>query len=140
MGLPWVRLDSNIGSHDKVLSLLSDPSPKKWQAYSSYVTALGWSGGHETDGRIPVAALPYVHGTNVTARLLVKHRLWEEGTACYQIVNYAERQQTSMVSEAKRASQSRGARKGNCTRFHDPSCKCWEDGSDPVYRDGGATQ
>src|SRR5437868_7186513 len=61
MSLPWVRLDSNIASHDKILALLSDPSPKRWQAAASYMFALGWSGDHGTDGRIPQAALPFVH-------------------------------------------------------------------------------
>ncbi len=140
MGLPWVRLDSNIGSHDKVLALLSDPSPKRWQAFTSYTVALGWSGGHETDGRIPAAALPYVHGTTLTARLLVKYGLWTEETAAWQIVNYADRQMLSATVEAKRAAQSAGARRTNCKRYHDSTCKCWEDGSEPVQRGGGATR
>ena len=52
MGLPWVRLDANIATHDKILNLLSDPSKHKWQAIASYMFALGWSGGHGTDGEI----------------------------------------------------------------------------------------
>lgn len=131
MPLPWVRLDSNIGSHDKITDLLCDPSPKRWQAYASYVTALAWSGGQGTDGRIPASALPFVHGNTTTARLLVKHRLWEEGPACWHIVNYSERQQLSVVTDAKKAAQSAGARKANCKRFHDADCKdCggpWDD-------------
>lgn len=131
MPLPWVRLDSNIGSHDKVTDLLADPSPKRWQAYASYMTALGWCGGQETDGRIPTSALPFVHGTSTTARLLVKYRLWEEGTGCWWIVNYAERQQLAAVTQAKKIAQSLGARKANCRRFHEAGCtKCggpWDD-------------
>jgi hypothetical protein len=78
MSLPWVRIDSNIASHDKILQLLADPSAKRWQAAFSYVCAIGWSGDHGTDGRVPAMALPFVHGTTATARLLVTYRLWEE--------------------------------------------------------------
>ena len=126
MALPWVRLDSNIASHDKILSLLDDPSSLKWQAAASYMFALGWSGAHGTDGKIPVSALRFVHASQKTARLLMHYRLWEEGTACFWIVNYAERQQSSTTTEAIRAAQSEGARKANCKRHHGP--KCWSGG------------
>lgn len=126
MSLPWVRLDTNIGSHDKVLSLLSDPSPKRWQAYASYMTALAWSGGHGTDGRIPASALPFVHGNASTARLLVKYHLWTEQTAAWQIVNFEARQETTKITEAKRAAQSAGGKKARCVQNHGPDCGCWE--------------
>ena len=82
MGLPWVRLDANISTHDKILYLASDPSAARWQAAFSYVCAIGWSGDQGTDGRISQVALPFVHGTATTARLLVKYQLWDEGTVC----------------------------------------------------------
>jgi FAD/FMN-containing dehydrogenase len=128
MPLPWVRLDSNIASHDKILHLLSDPSPKRWQAASSYMFSLAWSGGQGTDGHIPTAALAFVHGTQQTARLLVKYRLWEEATAGFQIRNYDQRQELLIVSESKRAAQRAGALKGNCIRHHGPDCGCWRNG------------
>lgn len=128
MALPWVRLDVNISSHDKVLNLLSDPSPKRWQAAASYMFSLGWSGGHGTDGRIPRAALSFVHGNDSTARLLVKHRLWTEETAAWQIVNFDERQEMHIVTEAKRAAQAAGGRKARCRANHGPDCGCWKEG------------
>lgn len=131
MGLPWVRLDSNIGQNDKILALLDDPSAKKWQAFASYVCALGWSGQHETDGKVPARALPFVHGTAATARLLVKYGLWTElALGGYEIHKYAERQMLSMVANAKRAAQSSGGAKGNCIRHHGPNCGCWRKGGD----------
>jgi hypothetical protein len=122
MALPWVRLDSNIGSHDKILALLSDPSPKRWQAAFSYCSALGWAGGHGTDGAIPRAALPFVHGTDATARLLCKYRLWEARTADWLIVNYAERQQLEVVTASKKEDRRIAAEKANCHRWHGPTC------------------
>lgn len=128
MALPWIRLDSSIASHDKILALLSDPSPKKWQAVSSYMFALGWSGEHGTDGRIPTSALPFIHGTAQTARLLVKYGLWIELDAGnYAIRNYAERQQLTVVTEAKRTAASIAGRKAACVRHHGPDCGCWKD-------------
>lgn len=123
MALPWVRLDANISSHDKVLRLLSDPSAKRWQAFTSYVCALGWSGGHGTDGHVPKAALPIIHGNAATARLLVTYGLWAEtGVSGWQIVNYATRQELEVITEGKRAAKQLAAEKGNCVRWHGPLC------------------
>ena len=123
MSLPWVRLDSHIASHDKILNLLSDPSPRRWQAAFSYVSAIGWAGDQETDGAIPRVALAFVHGTPTTARLLVVYRLWEESLNGWQIVNFAERQQLSSIGEGKREAARIAGQKANCVRWHGP--KCW---------------
>jgi hypothetical protein len=126
MGLPWVRLDSNAATHDKFLALIADPSPKRWQAISSYFFALGWSGGQGTDGFVYAYALSVVHGTPQTARLLVKYALWDEGTNGWQIRNYDLRQELEVVSEAKRAAQSLGGKKARCRENHGPDCGCWK--------------
>lgn len=126
MTLPWVRLDSHIASHDKILALLSDPSPKRWQAAFSYVSALGWSGDQGTDGRVPPIALPFVHGNTTTARLLVKYRLWEEATHGWNIVNFLERQEMAAVTAGKRESRRVASEKANCARWH--GADCWKNG------------
>lgn len=122
MALPWVRLDSNIASHDKILYLLADPSTARWQAATSYMFSLAWSGGHGTDGFVPKTALPFVHGTQKTARLLEKYGLWDESRAGWQIRNYSSRQQLSVVSDAKSASARAASAKANCVRWHGDSC------------------
>jgi hypothetical protein len=127
MALSWVRLDANIASHDKILNLLADPSAQKWQAASVYMFALGWSGAHGTDGFVPRNALGMVHGNPKIARLLEKYRLWTEATAGWEIVNFGERQQLSLVTEGKKAAQRAGALKANCQRWHGDSCGCWKD-------------
>lgn len=128
MSLPWVRLDSHIASHDKILNLLADTSPKRWQAAFSYVCALGWSGDQGTDGRIPRNALPFIWGTPQTARLLVTYRLWKESTAGWEIVNYAERQELSVITAGKREARRVAAEKANCSRWHGPDCWTGERG------------
>lgn len=130
MALPWVRLDANIASHDKILALLDDPSPKRWQAAACYMFALGWAGGAGNDGRISPAALRMVHGTTATARLLVKHGLWEEKGHGWVIHNFAHRQELAIVTESKRAAQRMAARKTNCQRYHGKQCGCWQTGEE----------
>lgn len=127
MGLQWVRMDANMPSHDKVLALLSDPSSKKWQAIASYSFAICWSGGQGTDGFVPNYALNSVHATASTARLLVKYSLWDEATAGWQIRNFAERQELTIITEAKRLSAHMAALKANCVRWHGPDCHCWKE-------------
>lgn len=127
MALPWVRLDANIASHDKVLALIADPSPKRWQALASYVCALGWSGAAGTDGWIPQYALGMVHGNQTTARLLAKYDFWDEGIGGWKIRNYEQRQELTVVTEGKRAAQRAAARKTNCERHHGKDCGCWRD-------------
>lgn len=118
MPLPWVRVDSNIAQHDKIQRLLkADPSPKRWQAFSSFVCSIGWSGGAGTDGRIPSYALDVIYGTQTTARLLVKHGLWEECLDGWVIHNYAEYQQTEAVTKAKSEAATRSAN----ARWHRPT-------------------
>ena len=126
MGLPWVRLDANIASHDKILHLLADPSALRWQAAWSYIAALAWAGGHGTDGRISSVALGFVHGNAKTARLLVKYRLWTEAPAGFQIVNFELRQQANAITDAVKSAQSAGGKRGNCKRHHGESC--WKNG------------
>lgn len=128
MPLPWVRLDSNIGTHDKVLALLAQRDGAK--AFVLFICALGYAGAHETDGRIPPWALTVNHGTAKLARLLIDHEFWDyhpDGpSAGYLIRNWSTRQQTADVTEAIRSAQSEGGRKANCIRWHGPDCGCWK--------------
>jgi hypothetical protein len=123
MALPWVRLDSNIASHDKILSLLEQRDGVK--AAWLYVCALGYCGGHGTDGLIKFAALPFIHGNKRLAGLLVEHHLWYPDQQGWRIPKWAERQELSLVTEQKRAAQSAGGRKGNCIKWHGQDCGCW---------------
>lgn len=122
MALPWVRLDANIATHDKILDLLGDPSPKRWQAAASYMFSIAWSGGHGTDGRVPKAALAVIHGTEATAKLLCAYRLWEPATGAWHIVNYSERQELDIVTASKQEARRVAAEKANCSRWHGKGC------------------
>jgi hypothetical protein len=125
VSLAWVRLDTGIAHHDKTLALLADPSAKRWQAVSSYMFALGWSGEHGTDGFIPEAALPFVHGTKATANLLVQYGFWTPAPGGWRIRNYATRQELAVITAAKKEAQRVASAKANCVRWHGKDCGCW---------------
>lgn len=130
MTLPWVRLDSNIASHDKVLSLLEERPPAlAYQAAFSYVCSLGYCGSHGTDGMVPFGALAFIHGTRKTAELLVRNYLWTPVPEGWRIPKWDTRQQSQAVSESIRRSRRAAASKGNCMRWHGKDCKCWEEAS-----------
>lgn len=124
MSLHWFRVECNIAMHDKTLHLLSDESEAKFQAAFSHVCAVGWSVATGNNGRIPQAALPFVHGTQETADLLVKYGLWKRRTAAWEIHNFLMYQQASEVTEAKRKAQSFGGKAARCKANHGPDCGC----------------
>lgn len=132
MGLPWVRLDSNVSTHDKFLALIADRSTKKWQAISSYFFALAWSGGAGLDGAVPSYAIQIVHGTHATARLLCRYSLWTVTDSGWRIVNYEQRQQLEIVTESIRESRRMAGEKGNCMRWHKAGCWSEESGCSRV--------
>jgi hypothetical protein len=123
-GLPWVRLDSNIASHDKILALLAERDGVK--AAWMYVCSLGYCGGHGTDGLINFASLPFIHGTKRLAAMLVEHDLWTPDPQGWRIPKWSDRQQSTGATEQIRAAQAAGARKANCVRWHGPGCGCWQ--------------
>lgn len=127
MALPWVRLDANIATHDKILGLLDEkPAATAYQAAFSYVCSLGYAGGHGTDGLVEFAGLRFIHGTKTTARLLVQHFLWTPDRLGWRIVNFDKRQQLSATTQSIRNAQRAGAMKANCRRWHGEECNCWE--------------
>ncbi len=125
MPLPWVRLDSNIASHDKILAVIEQKNG--YRAAFAYVCGLGYCGSHATDGLIPFSALPYIHATRAVAEQLVEVRLWEPHPMGWTVRNWALRQELEAVTEDKRARQRLGGIKGNCLRYHGPSCGCWKE-------------
>lgn len=127
MALPWVRLDSNLAGHDKILGLLEEkPEALAFRAAFSYVCSLGYAGGQETSGLIPFNALNFIHGNRKAAELLVQHHLWRPDPLGWRITNFEKRQQSTAMTQSIRNAQRAGAKKANCHRWHPPGCECWE--------------
>ena len=129
MGLPWVRLDSTIMTHDKTALLLSK-GRAGFEAFALYVGSLAYAGGHATDGYIARHALPVVcpplRAPEKLARLLVDVGLWKYAEGGWQIPNYLERQQSAATTEKIQSAYRQRGRKGACRRHHGPNCRCWE--------------
>lgn len=128
MSLPWVRLDANIASHDKVLKVLAGRDGHRVMCV--YMFALGWSGGHATDGHIPALALPMIHGRPRDADALVSVGLFDpdpDGDGWW-LHNWAQRQEAAEVTESKRRKAAEAGRRSGCVRRgHPPSCTCWKE-------------
>ena len=124
MALPWIRLDTTFYMNPKVLQLVS---AEKWHPIVVYVAGLGYSGAQGTDGFIPRAALPFIHGDNDAAKQLVSVRLWQEDKAGWFMPDWAEFQQTVAQTESNLAAKRAASRKGNCVRWHGERCGCWRE-------------
>ena len=118
MGLPWVRLDTNIATHDKILSLL-DAGAKGKQAGFVYAMSIAHAAGHGTDGVIKRAALPFIHATTADAKLLVINELWECVDVGYRIKNWGTRQVVGAAQQALSDIRSDAGKKGAAARWDD---------------------
>jgi hypothetical protein len=123
MSLPWVRLDSNIASHDKVVALLGKKDGAR--AFTLYVCGLGHSGGQGTDGRISKTILPFIHGTPRLAQMLVEEQLWTPAEGGWVIRNWEQRQELAIVRDMRSRGRKTASAKANCFRHHGPDCGCW---------------
>lgn len=121
MGLPWVRVDSNLASHDKIADLVDQYMVKGKAAGFVYVCALGYAGQHETNGLIKKSNLKFIHGTPGDAQILVLAGLWLEVDGGWQIKNYGNRNvvggEHQAAAEATRAAQIEGGKKGADKRW-----------------------
>ena len=126
MPLPWVRLDTNLPTHDKMLHLIGNGAAGR-SAGLVYVFSLSYSGGHATDGLIEFPVLPVIHGRKRDAELLVDVGLWKPDQRGWIIHNWSERQQLSSATAQRRRAQSIGAMKANCIRWHGKECGCWSE-------------
>ena len=125
MGLPWVRLDSSIYAHDKILRLMAKRGGDR--AAALYMFGLAYSGDHATDGRISDVVVPMIHGTDKHAQMLVDVGLWERNGSGYVIRNWADRQELAAITEAKHRAKQTAGKKGACVKNHGPDCGCWKD-------------
>lgn len=111
MGLPWVRLDTNFATNPKILYLVED---KKWRAIAVYVAGLGYAGAQGTDGFLPAACLPIIHGTRAEAKALAEVGLWVESIGGWEIHGWSEYQQSTEETQLRK----KRARDAAMARWH----------------------
>ena len=116
MTLPWVRLETALPRNPKILDLVNGGN---YRAAWVYVCSIAYCGEHVTDGRIPRAALPFIHARPADARALVAARLWVETDNGYALPDWAEYQIAAATLEEVSRTRRRASRVGNCHRWHE---------------------
>lgn len=120
MGLAWVRLDTSMPTHDKMIAL-AGYGDRGLAAAFVYVSSLAHSGAQETDGLIKRGALPFVHGKPTHARLLVEVGLWDAVDDGWRIHNWGDRNvvgaMQQAIDEAKHDARSAAGKKGAEARW-----------------------
>ena len=111
MGLPWVRLDTSFAQNPKILYLVED---KKHRAIVTYIAGLAYAGAQGTDGFLPTACLPVIHGAKVDAKALVDVGLWVETIGGWEINSWDEHQQSNEETQLRR----KRARDAAMQRWH----------------------
>lgn len=105
MGLPWVRLDTQMPSNPKVLDLIAR---KQFQAAFAYVCSLAYAGMHGTNGYIPETALPFIHATKAIANQLVAVGLWIPAPNGWDVNGWDEFQVSDEAARKRRERAQKG--------------------------------
>lgn len=108
MPLPWVRLDTSMPDHPKIIDLI-DAHREGMAAAFVWVCSLAYAGKHGTDGFITRSALARINGKAIHARLLVERRLWIEQGAAGWCINGWEEFQMMTDETAVRSAKARAA-------------------------------
>jgi hypothetical protein len=116
MGLPWIRLDTNLPMHDKIIDLAGH-GDRGLAAAFVYVASLAYSGANTTDGLIARGALPFIHGKQSHAKLLVETRLWEPADRGWRIRNWGDRNLVGAAQQAISEALSEAGKKGAAARW-----------------------
>src|SRR5690349_8084894 len=106
-GLPWIRFDTSLPDNPKILDLV-DMKDGRAAAFV-YCCSLAYAGKHGTDGFIPRGALARINGRPSDAARLVDVRLWIELDGGWQINGWAERQESTDETQARRERAQKAA-------------------------------
>jgi hypothetical protein len=106
MSLPWVRLDTAIADHPKMLGLFAD---KRHRAVLGYILGIAYSGRHELDGFVPRAALTVLQMTRSDAESLVESELWDLCEGGWMIHGWAGFQISGEEAQRRREKAQRAA-------------------------------
>lgn len=116
-GLPWVRMDTDTHENPKILDFIEEYGQRALAAIAVWKFAIGYAGGHGTDGEITRAALKQVHGTPAHARLLVEAGFFDLTEKGWQICGYDVHQPSRAITEQLREQLSEAGKKGAAARW-----------------------
>ena len=100
MPLPWVRLDTAFPYNQKLLAMLRRKDG--YRAGLVYICGLSISGGQGSDGFISTESLPFTHGRNADAELLVEFGFWVPQPGGWLINGWDEFQQSNEETQLRR--------------------------------------
>lgn len=89
MGLQWIRLDTDMFDHPKLIGLIES---NDFRAIVVHIAGMAYSGKHSTDGFIPREVLRRIDGRSADARRLVEEELWTESIGGWDINGWDEYQ------------------------------------------------
>lgn len=118
MALPWIRLDTSMFDHPKMLDLIEG---KRFQSIVLHLSAMTYAGKHGTDGHISRTVLRILPGRTADAKTLVDAGMWKPDGDGWRIHGWDEYQ----VSDDESRLRRQRAKKGGCIKNHGPECGCW---------------
>lgn len=110
--MTWLKLDDRFPDHPKI-------APLSDAAFRLHVAAMCYAAAHETDGVVPLAAIPQLvpKYRKVQHNELVGAGLWEEGQGCIVVHDFTEYNPTRAQIKARReATKERVAKARNRLR------------------------
>lgn len=108
MSLPWIRLDTALPDHPKILALVDSHKEGRATAFV-HICAMAYCGRHGTDGFLPREALPRVNGRTADADRLVEVGLWLKEEGGWSINGWSEYQQSDASTQARSARARKAA-------------------------------
>lgn len=102
MSLSWVRLDTAMPDHPKILALIEGDKEGRAAAFV-WVCSLAYCGRHGTDGFIPREALSRINGRAADARRLIAAGLWKDEGVGWSIGGWDEYQVSDESTKARSA-------------------------------------
>jgi hypothetical protein len=107
MSLPWIRLDTALPDHPKILALIGHKDGRATAFV--YICGMAYSGRHGTDGFIPREALPRINGRQSDADRLCDVGLWKDAGGFGWEINGWDEYQASDQSTKERSERARRA-------------------------------
>lgn len=100
MSLPWIRLDTALPDHPKILALVDGSKDGRASAFV-HICAMAYAGRHGTDGFIPKEALSRINGRSADAVRLCDVGLWKDLGHGWMINGWDEYQQSTEETKAR---------------------------------------